>query len=124
MAGGVKPDGIKLGGLPRFLRTLPCRGVGKRLAVLVGQDERDTDRPAHALQGEPEAVPASYQRQLSEQARRRERERLRGAWVETAEAIDTALTSFAAIANGDRNLQNGVRAVRRSAAALGRRIAT
>ncbi len=57
-----------------------------------------TDRPAQAMRGEPEAVPASYQRRLSEQAHRREQERLQSAWVETAHVIDVALTTFAAAA--------------------------
>lgn len=83
-----------------------------------------TDRPALALPGEPEAVSASYQRRLCEQARRRDRERLQNAWVETAEVIDVALTAFAAVAADDRHVQRGVHALRRSAQALGRRVAS
>ena len=74
------------------------------------------------MRGEPEAVPASYQRRLADQAHRREQERLLNAWVETAEAIDVALTDFAAVAAGDRRVQNGLEAVRRAAAALGKRV--
>jgi hypothetical protein len=82
-----------------------------------------TDRPVQAMRGEPEAVAASYQRRLSDQAHRRDRERLQSAWVETAQVIDVALTAFAAIAADDRTVQNGVHAVRRSTEALGRRVA-
>jgi hypothetical protein len=82
-----------------------------------------TDRPAQAMHAEPEAVSASYQRHLSAEARRRQRERLQGAWNQTAQVIDAALTAFAAVAADDRNIQNGVHAVRRSTAALGRRVA-
>ena len=74
------------------------------------------------MRGEPEAVPASYHRRLADQAHRREQERLLNAWVETAEPIDVALTNFAAVAAGNRRVQNGVEAVKRAAAALGKRV--
>jgi hypothetical protein len=81
-----------------------------------------TDLPHRSLPAEPEAVPASYQRRITEQAHRREQARLAAAWVETAEVIDTALDGFAAVAGNDRAIQREVSAVRRSADRLGRRV--
>jgi hypothetical protein len=81
-----------------------------------------TDRPRDALHGEPEAVPASYQRHLCEEARRGELEQRRRAWRRADERIGEALDDFQAEVPTDPRLTSGVRAVRRASAAVGRRL--
>jgi hypothetical protein len=79
-----------------------------------------TDRPGDALRGEPEAVPASYQRQLSERARRDQLELRQQAWRRADERIGSALDDFEDEAPADLN--SGVRAVLRAGQAVSRRL--
>jgi hypothetical protein len=81
-----------------------------------------TDRPRDALHGEPEAVPADYQPQLSDRARRDQLELHQQAWQRADRRIGEALDDFQAEAPTDLRLNSGVRAVRRASAAVGRRL--
>jgi hypothetical protein len=80
------------------------------------------DSSAKALPDEPEAVSASCQQRLSELGHRRDRERRIAAFTITSETINGALDAFVARVGHDPRLAHGVRAVRRTTAALGREV--
>lgn len=77
-----------------------------------------------AMPEEPEAVSAGDQQALTDLARRRERERRLDAYREARHAIDAALSGLLSAIGGtpSHGLAQGVRAVQRSAEALGRRL--
>src|SRR5205823_2202444 len=81
------------------------------------------DRLDQALHDEPEAISEHEQRVISQRARLDWLERRRRAWSEATAVIFPALDTFTATINGDAALQHAVRAVRRSADAVGRRLA-
>jgi hypothetical protein len=76
------------------------------------------------LREEPEAISAEEQRQLTAAVHRAERERLRKEWEYTEQSIGEELDHFVfdAGVRVDRRVQSGVRAVRRAARAVGRRV--
>jgi hypothetical protein len=80
-----------------------------------------TDRSVMALDRDAEAVPADYQRQISELARRKWRQREADAYTEASNAINGALDQLQATVPKSDAVRSGIRAVRRSTAALGRR---
>jgi hypothetical protein len=82
-----------------------------------------TDRAQSALPAEPEAVPADYQRHLTAQAHRRAENLVRREWQRTLVTINDALDRFASTCSpAEPRIASGLRAIRRSAQALDRRI--
>jgi hypothetical protein len=82
-----------------------------------------TDRPYQALPDEPEAISESEQQLLTERSRREWQAARRERWAEARREIDSALDGFAATVNGDAPLHHALRAVRRSAESVSRRLA-
>ena len=76
------------------------------------------------MRDEPEAVSRSEQQRQSLAAERKERARRIAAWSEMRSTVDAALNSFMEVvgATAGRNVVSSVRAIRRSADQLGRRL--
>jgi hypothetical protein len=83
-----------------------------------------TARAAEALRDEPEAVDRATQERLTAEANRAWDARRRAAWDATSATILSLLDAFEAVVVGDPPLVHAVRAVRRSTAAVGRRLAS
>lgn len=80
-----------------------------------------THLAAEALPGEPEAVDAEVQRELTRRARLTERERRVAAWARTAEVIDVALDSYEQNVS-DVQVADALRTTRRALARVGQRV--
>jgi hypothetical protein len=104
---------------------------------VTGKREPSSDRPRllarrselgytgstfEALTGEPESVSEAEQSAITRAVRDAERERLLREWRQTRTAIDGALDRLLVNAQLDHGQRSGVRAVRRSVDALGRRL--
>lgn len=83
-----------------------------------------TSSAIESLRDEPEAITTEEQRQLTAAVHRAERERLRREWQHSEQTIDAELDRFVydAGVNVDRRVFSGVRAVRRAARAVGRKV--
>jgi hypothetical protein len=81
------------------------------------------ERVATALRDEPEAVSESFQRQLTHDAQRREREQRVAAWKTAHATITSALGTFKQSCRIDPPLANALRSIERQAVALDRRVA-
>jgi hypothetical protein len=100
-----------------------ARTSGDRPRLLARRSEHGyTDRPALALPLEPEAIDEETQRRQTLSARRREQARLRAAFDETSAKINGSLDELSSRVALPPGARSGVRAVRRSTAALGRRL--
>jgi hypothetical protein len=75
------------------------------------------------MPGEPEAVPADYQRQLTERAHVRERVCLQREWSDVHDQVDPALGRFADRAPGGPKLSADLRFVRHAINRIDRRLA-
>jgi len=75
-----------------------------------------------AMPGEPEAVSEEEQRNLTRAVRDAEEERLRREWRQAEATINGELDRLSAAVSLDPGARSGVRAVRRSTDALGRRL--
>jgi hypothetical protein len=83
-----------------------------------------TSSANESLREEPEAISSEEQRQLTAAVHRAERERLRREWQHTEQQIGDELDHFVydAGVRPDRRIVSSVRAVRRAARAVGRRV--
>jgi hypothetical protein len=95
---------------------------GDRARLLhVRSEHAYTDNPARALRDEPEAVSADYQARLTRAAYLAREQRKREAWRATNSTITEALDDLVAVVGRDPAVDDAVRSVRRTMAALGRR---
>jgi hypothetical protein len=98
-------------------------GVDDELRLLAKASERGyVSYSAAALPGEPEAVPADYQQQLSLAARRREQEQRREAWRRAHNGISDAVEEFERDGRPDQQLRSDLRVIRRGVARIDRRL--
>jgi hypothetical protein len=76
------------------------------------------------MRGEPQAVTEQEQRAITDAAHLAWSRTMRRRWGEAAAQINAVLDAFSEpqAVHGDRRVMSGVRAVRRSTEALGRRI--
>jgi hypothetical protein len=81
-----------------------------------------TDTTQTAMQGEPEAVPAEYQRRLTDAARRRQEAAQQEAWRRAHGEITDAVEEFKRDGHPDRRLLADVRAIERTASRVDRRL--
>jgi hypothetical protein len=81
-----------------------------------------TDRSHCALPGEPEAVPADYQAELTWRSRREHEQRLRREWERAHSTIRSAVETFRESGPIDKPIWNATRAVERAADAVSRRL--
>lgn len=97
--------------------------VGDRPRLLASRSEQGyTSSRIEALPGEPEAVSEEEQASITRAVRRGEQERLRREWRQTSTTINGELDRLLAAVTLDPGQRNGVRAIRRSTDALGRRL--
>jgi hypothetical protein len=75
-----------------------------------------------SMPGEPEAVSEDEQAGITRAVRLAERERLLHEWRQTRAAINDSLDRLCASVSLDHGQHSGVRAIRRSTDALGRRL--
>jgi hypothetical protein len=98
-------------------------GVGDRPRLLASRSEQGyTSSAIEALPAEPEAVSEEEQAALTRAVRNAERERLLREWRQTRATINGELDRLSAAVSLDHGQRSGVRAVRRSTDALGRRL--
>jgi hypothetical protein len=92
--------------------------------LLASRSERGyTSSDYEAMRTEPEAVSEQEQRDMTAAVHRAEQERLRREWSRTEGAIGHELDHFVhSGANIDGQVFSGVRAVRRAARAVGRKV--
>lgn len=97
--------------------------MGDRPRLLAQRSEQGyTSSAIESLPGEPEAVSEQEQASITRAARQAERERLLGEWRQASATINGALDRLLAAASLDPGARSGVRAIRRSTDALGRRL--
>jgi hypothetical protein len=93
---------------------------GDPVRLLAARSEHGyTHRVREALRDEPEAVPASYQRQLSERARLKHQREQQAAWRECSTTIVGALATFQdSCGRLSPSVTSSLRAIRRQAVRL------
>jgi hypothetical protein len=97
--------------------------VGDRPRLLASRSEQGyTSSAIEALPAEPEAVSEEEQASITRAVRQGEQERLRREWRRTRATINGELDRLSAAVSLDPGARSGVRAVRRSTDALGRRL--
>jgi hypothetical protein len=97
--------------------------VGDKPRLLASRSEIGyTASTYEALRAEPEAVSEEEQRNLTRAVRDAEHERLLREWRRTSTTINGELDRLSAAVSLDHGQRSGIRAVRRSTDALGRRL--